>query len=199
MNTRELLFASGNHGKCKEILKSLEPLNIKVHLQSDMNITSIEETGLTFVENAILKARHAAEQTNFPSLADDSGLVVEALNGAPGIKSARFAGDNATSTDNISHLLRLMNGSSNRKAYFYCILVLLQHSNDPEPKIFEGRWFGEILKKSTGHSGFGYDPVFYVPEHNCSAAELNIQEKNNISHRGQAITQLKKYYEQIST
>jgi len=152
-----------------------------------LGVEDVPETGTTFVENAIIKARHAAKVTGLPAIADDSGLVVDALGGAPGIYSARFAGVNATDSDNIDKLLSELAGSDNRKAHFFCTLVFMRHAGDPVPLVSQGKWEGEILKSREGDGGFGYDPVFNVPSHNCTAAQLDKAEKNRISHRGNAL------------
>ncbi len=192
---QKIILASSNKGKLKEILNSLKVLPIELIPQTDFNIPDAEETGLTFVENAIIKARHAASISGLPALADDSGLCVEGLGGEPGVYSARYAGPKARDEDLINKLLQEMQkrSVSNRRAEFRCVLVLLKHANDPTPIICEGIWKGEILPSGKGEQGFGYDPVFYVPEYQCSAAELSLSLKNKISHRGLAMHQLMKY------
>jgi len=167
----------------------LAPLKINLIQQNALGVGDAEEAGLTFVENALLKARHASIQTNLPVIADDSGLVVHALNGAPGIRSARYAGVRSSSSDNIEKLLQDLKNVdlSNRQAFFYCALVFLAHPADPTPLIAEGRWDGEILTEKKGQQGFGYDPVFYVPSEKKTAAELALNIKNTISHRGKAL------------
>lgn len=192
MALNKLVLASGNKGKLKEFSDILAPLNIELSAQSDFNIGSVEETGTTFVENAILKARHAASISGLPALADDSGLVVHALNGEPGIYSARYAGADASDSENIDKLLAEMDDvqTAQRRAFFFCTLVLMRHSNDPTPLIAQGKWHGTIALSPSGTEGFGYDPVFYVPELNCCAAELEKAEKNKISHRGKAVQEL---------
>jgi XTP/dITP diphosphohydrolase len=190
MKTNSLVLASGNAGKIKE-LQALLP-NYTLIPQTRFNVSEIEETGTTFVENAILKARHAAKISNLPAIADDSGLVVAALNDAPAIYSARYAGENASDSDNIAKLLHELNGVSieKRQAYFVCVVVFMHHANDPCPIIAQGRWDGFILEHPRGEKGFGYDPVFYVPTHDCSAAELNFEIKNTLSHRAKALATL---------
>ena len=195
---RELVFASTNTGKCKEISTMLARYIDKLYLQSELNISTIEETGLSFIENAILKARHVSQDTDLPVISDDSGLIVDALSGQPGIYSARYAGANATSAENINKLLMNMNGITNRKARFYSVIVLLEYQNDPMPKIFDGTLEGEISLTLKSGNGFGYDTIFYLPTHNCSVSELAIEQKNSISHRGVAINKLLKYLQSES-
>ena len=187
----QLLLASGNTGKLKELSAALADFGYDLQLQPKDSAYDVAETGSTFVENAIIKARHAACLSGLPTLADDSGLIVPALNGEPGVYSARYGGDNTTDKKNTEHLLHNMQGIQNRSAYFYCCLVLMQHADDPAPLIAEGRWQGEISQQTSGDGGFGYDPVFYLPDLNCSAAELPAAEKLRLSHRGQAVRELK--------
>jgi XTP/dITP diphosphohydrolase len=190
MTQNSLVLASGNAGKIKE-LQALLP-NYSLIPQTQFHICEIEETGATFVENAILKARHAAKISNLPAIADDSGLVVTALNDAPGIYSARYAGEKATDTENIAKIFRELDGVpvEKRQAYFFCVLVLMRHANDPCPIITQGRWDGLILEEPHGENGFGYDPIFFIPSHDCSAAQLPFEIKNSLSHRAQALAQL---------
>lgn len=190
----KIVLASNNAGKVNEFNALFEPLQITILPQSSLGVNDIEETGLTFVENAILKARHAATITGLPSLADDSGLVVPALGGAPGIYSARYAGEKASAKDNIQKLLASLENVSdeNREAFFYCALVFMRHASDPTPLICEGKWSGRILPSPKGEQGFGYDPVFYVSSENKTAAELPLAIKNTISHRGLALQTLLK-------
>lgn len=190
--TRNLVLASGNPGKLSELSFMLEPLGWNVRRQSDWNIPEAVEDGLSFVENALIKARHASKLTGLPSLGDDSGLVVDALNGAPGIYSSRFAGEGADDSSNIQKLLRELLGveESTRRAHFYCAMVLVRHAQDPAPLLATGRWEGRILESPAGNRGFGYDPVFWVPGEQCSAAELPAVIKNRLSHRGQALSAL---------
>jgi XTP/dITP diphosphohydrolase len=188
-----LLFATSNIGKVREIENALIGHPWKIIPQSSLGIhDSVEETGLTFVENAILKARYASAFTDLPALADDSGLVVDALNGEPGVFSARYAGTGVSFVEHTEKLLHAMKDipDEKRSAHFYCVMVYLTHANDPSPIICQGIWQGRILQTPQGKQGFGYDPVFYVPTHDCSAAELPLSEKNHISHRGQALAQL---------
>lgn len=188
--TNSLVLASGNAGKIKE-LQALLPNYILIP-QTQFDVPEIAETGTTFIENAILKARHAARISKLPAIADDSGLVIAALNDAPAIYSARYAGENATDAENIEKVLRELDGVPlpHRQAYFYCVLVLFRHENDPCPIIAQGRWDGYILDQPQGENGFGYDPIFGVPSHHCSAAQLSFEIKNSLSHRGQALVKL---------
>jgi len=190
-NTKPLLLASGNAGKLKELSLALADFGFNLQLQPKEPAYEVAETGTTFVENAIIKARHAAKLSGLATLADDSGLIVPALAGAPGVYSARYAGQESNDQNNSSKLLNELHGIDQRQAYFYCCLVLMRHTNDPAPLIAEGRWHGEINLRASGNHGFGYDPVFYVPERQCTAAELSATDKISISHRGQAVQQLK--------
>jgi len=185
----KIVLATGNRGKVAEISALLAPLSLDIVPQSEFDLEEAEETGLTFVENAIIKARHAAELTGLPALADDSGLEVDALNGAPGIWSSRFAGTGASSKDNVDKLLVELHDvpELQRSARFQCVIVLMAHAKDPTPLICQGTWEGRILFEPRGDKGFGYDPVFYVPDHHCASAELAADIKNQISHRGQAL------------
>ncbi|ALS34147.1 XTP/dITP diphosphohydrolase [Pseudoalteromonas translucida KMM 520] len=187
---KTLVLATGNPGKVNELANMLSPLNINVVPQSDFNVGEVAETGTTFVENAIIKARHAAKITGMPAIADDSGLEVDGLNGAPGVYSARFAGAGATDQDNIDKLLLELGNNPIRTARFWCVLVLMHHANDPTPLICSASWEGEITLTQNGEGGFGYDPVFFVPTLNCTSAELTKEQKNAISHRGQALQNL---------
>lgn len=184
-----VVLASSNAGKVREFSALLAGFGWEVIPQDELEVIEAEETGLSFVENAILKARNAAEQTGLPALADDSGLVVDALNGQPGIYSARFAGKPGHSAANNARLLAELQGvpAAQRTARFRCCIVFVRNAADPVPLIAEADWEGRILEKASGQQGFGYDPLFYVPEHDCSAAELEPAEKNRISHRGQAL------------
>jgi len=188
----QLVLASGNKGKLKEFRHLFEPLHVKVHAQSEFKVPPVAETGLTFVENALLKARAAARTSKLPALGDDSGLVVEALKGQPGIYSARFAGKDASDGDNNDLLLEKLTGvpPERRAATFYCCLVLLRHHRDPAPIIVSGTWFGTILEARRGKGGFGYDPLFLDPQLGASAAELSMTEKAQVSHRGKALKAL---------
>ena len=187
--SQEFVLATGNPGKVKELAEVLSPFDIVLRPQSDFNVSSVAETGKTFVENAIIKARHAASETGLAAIADDSGLAVDALGGAPGIYSARFAGENASDSDNIDKLLKTLaeRPDAQRGAQFHCCLVFMRSADDPTPVIAQGIWRGEILAQPTGKDGFGYDPVFWVEEQKRSAAQMSKAEKNKISHRGAAI------------
>ena len=185
----KIVLASNNPGKAREISQLLAGLDMHVVPQSDFNVEEVEETGLTFVENAILKARNAALHTGLPAIADDSGIEVDALNGAPGIYSARFAGQGASDEDNLQKLIRDLTTIENapRTARFQCLMVYMRHADDPTPLICQGTWEGEIIDTPRGENGFGYDPVFFVPAEQCTAAELASERKNSLSHRGQAL------------
>jgi XTP/dITP diphosphohydrolase len=189
---KDIVLASSNPGTVREINQLLADLDLQVRPQSEFGVEDAEETGLTFVENAILKARNAARHTGLPAIADDSGIEVDALNGAPGIYSARFAGAAASDRDNLEKLLADLQGvpEAGRSARFQCLLVYLRHAADPTPLICQGTWEGRILHEPRGTRGFGYDPVFYVPTHDCTSAELPPEVKNALSHRGQALRQL---------
>ncbi len=189
---QRLVLASSNAGKVREFNQLLEGSDIEIIPQSEYSVAEIEETGLSFVENAILKARNAAEQTGLPAVADDSGLEVDALQGAPGIHSARYAGADASDQDNLDTLLQALEGvpDEQRSARFQCLMVYLRHAKDPTPRIFQGTWEGRILHEARGTNGFGYDPVFYVPDQGCSSAQLPPEVKNRLSHRGQALRRL---------
>lgn len=189
---KKLVLASGNRGKLKEFSDLLNNRGFDVQAQSQFGLNSAEETGLTFVENALLKARHVCMHTGLPALADDSGIEVDALHGAPGIYSARFAGPDANDSDNNRKLLAELAAvvDEHRTARYHCILVLMRHAQDPTPLIYHGSWEGRILREPIGDGGFGYDPLFFVPTHNCSAAQLDKTEKNRISHRALALQAL---------
>lgn len=194
----KVVLASSNAGKIKEFAELLRPVQIELVTQSELGVQDIEETGLSFVENAILKARHAAKITGLPALADDSGLAVDILQGAPGIYSARYAGVNATSSNNIAKLLTALQDvpEQKRSASFHCLLVFMTHDLDPTPIICDGKWSGMILREERGSHGFGYDPVFYIPSEKMTAAELPPAVKNKISHRGKAMQCLLKMLSQ---
>lgn len=187
-----IVLASGNQGKLREFSQVLAPLNVEVLPQSAFNVSEAEETGLSFIENAILKARHACRCTGLPALADDSGLEVDALDGAPGIYSARFAGPGATDAENNDRLLHQMRDvpDARRSARFRCVLAFMRHAEDPTPLISVGTWEGHILHAPRGEQGFGYDPLFLVPELGLSSAELPREQKNSLSHRGKAVALL---------
>ena len=187
------MLSSSNHGNLKELRELLAGNDIELISQSDLGVDDAEETGSTFVENALIKARHASRITGLPALADDSGICVDALNGAPGLYSARYAGQHGDAARNIDKLLRDLEGvpDERRAAHFYCVLILLRHANDPQPLIVEGEWRGRILHARQGNGGHGYDPVFFDLEHGQSAAEMPLDLKNRLSHRGKALAQLK--------
>jgi XTP/dITP diphosphohydrolase len=189
-----LVLATGNPGKVREFDDLLADTPFEIVPQSELNVTEAPETGLTFVENAILKARNATTQTRLPALADDSGIEVDALHGEPGVHSARYAGPSRGMEDNVEKLLRELGGvqTLERTARFRCVLVLLSHAKDPAPLICEGVWEGRVLESPKGAGGFGYDPVFWVPERNRSAAELEPAEKNRLSHRAKALAALRR-------
>ena len=191
----KLVLASGNQGKLREFSQLFSDKNIQVIPQNEFDTIEAEETGLSFVENAILKARNACKFSGLPSLADDSGLEVDALQGAPGIYSARYAADESGNTSDEQNYLKLLAAlkdlpAEERSARFQCVLVYMRHENDPTPQVFQGSWEGQILTEPSGADGFGYDPIFFVPSEACSSAELSKERKNAISHRGQAIQEL---------
>lgn len=189
---KKLVLATGNQGKVKEMADLLSDFGFEVSAQSDYNVPDVAETGTTFIENAIIKARHAAKITGLPAIADDSGLEVDYLNGAPGVYSARYAGEDASDQENLEKLLVALDGIplEKRTARFHCVLVLMQHENDPTPLVCHGQWEGRILTEAHGEHGFGYDPIFFVPEENCSSAELEPARKKQLSHRGKALQAL---------
>ncbi|MCI4235842.1 XTP/dITP diphosphatase [Dickeya dianthicola] len=189
---QNVVLATGNAGKVRELAGLLADFGLDVVAQTTLGVDSAEETGLTFIENAILKARHAARETGLPAIADDSGLAVDALGGAPGIYSARYAGENADDQQNLDKLLVALDNvpDEQRQASFHCVLVYLRHAEDPTPLVCHGRWQGVITRAPAGEGGFGYDPVFFVPSVGKTAAELSREEKNALSHRGQALRQL---------
>jgi XTP/dITP diphosphohydrolase len=187
---KKIVLASNNKGKVREIGQLLAGLDMQVVPQSEYGVVDIEETGLSFVENAILKARNASQHTGLPAIGDDSGLEVDALNGAPGIYSARYSGVDASDADNLQKLLRELKslGTVARNARFQCLMVYVRHALDPTPLICQGTWEGLIVDTPQGDNGFGYDPIFFVPTDNCTAAQLPAERKNVLSHRGQALT-----------
>jgi len=190
--TQKIILASGNAGKLREFQQLLSGCGFEIVPQSEFNIANAEETGTTFVENAIIKARHACEQTGLPAIADDSGIEVDALNGRPGVYSARYAGENATDEKNNQKLLTELKNAPTEKrtARYHAVLAYMRHAADPTPILCHGTWEGIILTEPRGQSGFGYDPLFFVPSHNCASAELDKAEKNRISHRGKAMQEL---------
>ena len=187
---KQLVLASNNEGKIREIRRILAPLDIEAIPQAHFRVAEADEPHATFIENALTKARHASALTGLPALADDSGLCVEALNGAPGVQSARFAGEPRSDERNNDRVLELLAQSENRKAHYYCVMVLLRHAQDPQPLIAEGEWHGEIGRERRGTGGFGYDPLFLDPLLGKTGAELSLDEKNRISHRGKALALL---------
>ncbi len=193
LSIKKIVLATGNQGKVKELASMLADLQLTVVPQSEFKVTEVAETGTTFVENAIIKARHAAKITGLPAIADDSGLAVDYLQGAPGIYSARYAGKNASDQDNIDKLLLALNGveKTARSARFHCVLVFMRHENDPTPIICQASWEGEIITNQQGEQGFGYDPIFWLDTHQMTSAQLPRTLKNKLSHRGKALQQLK--------
>ena len=189
----KLVLATSNAGKLAELQPLLAQAGFELVTQGELGVGDAVEDGRSFVENAIIKARHASEATGLPALGDDSGLVVDALGGAPGLLSARYAGVHGDSAANIAKLLKALHDvpGEARRAHFYCVLVLLRHADDPQPLVAEGVWPGLVLEAARGEAGFGYDPVFFVPTHGVSAAELEPALKNRISHRGQALARLR--------
>ena len=183
----KIVLASNNKGKLREFNKLLAPLNIEVHPQGEFNIPAAEEPYGTFLENCLAKARHAARLTGLPAIADDSGICVNALGGAPGVHSARFAGEPGDDAKNNALLVEKLRGESNRRAHYMCVLVAVRSPDDPEPLIAEGAWQGEIVDTPSGTGGFGYDPHFFLPQFGKTAADLTADEKNAVSHRGQAL------------
>jgi len=183
----KLVLASNNPGKLKEFQRMLAPFGIEVLTQSQLGISEAEEPHGTFVENALAKARHVSRASGLPALADDSGICVEALDGAPGVLSARYAGEPKSDARNNAKLLQSMQNVNDRRAHYYCVLVLMRHADDPQPLIAEGEWHGEIAHTERGDGGFGYDPLFWLPEQGRMSAELSHDEKAQISHRAQAL------------
>ena len=200
---KKLVIASGNKGKLRELEHLLAPLGLEIIPQAALGVPEAEEPYATFIENALAKARHASKITGLPALADDSGLCVDALLGAPGVISARYACENAdtpkSDTRNNEKLLAVMAGEKNRHAHFYCVIVLVRHANDPEPIIAEGVWSGEILTALKGDDGFGYDPLFLDDKTGKTVAELPLEIKSRISHRGHAMTKLMQKLERLSS
>ena len=201
MLPEKVVLASGNSGKLRELLAMLGPLGIEVISQNEFGVPDVAETGLSFVENAIIKARHASRHTGLPAVADDSGIEVDVLGGAPGIYSARYAREGASDEENLRFLLERVadTGISNPAARFQCLIVLLRSPVDSTPMIAQGTWHGHIVPEPRGTNGFGYDPIFYVPSHQCTSAELDPATKNQISHRGQAMNSLMEKLGLLST
>ncbi len=187
---KKLILASNNPGKLREFAALLATVDFEVLPQAQFNVPEAEEPHFTFVENAIAKARHAARLTGLPALADDSGICVDALGGAPGVFSARYAGEPKSDQRNNEKLIADLARQPNRRAHYYCILVFVRHADDPQPIIAEGEWHGEIIDTPRGQNGFGYDPYFWLPEFGCTGAELAAEKKNAISHRGKALAEL---------
>ncbi len=187
---RTVVLASNNAGKLAEFSSLLAPLGLALRKQSELGISEAEEPYATFVENALAKARHVAQLSGLPALADDSGVCVPALGGAPGVLSARYAGEPKSDARNNQKLIQDLSAHEDKSAYYYCVLVYLRHAQDPQPVIAEGRWDGEIIATPRGANGFGYDPHFWIASLNKTAAELSAEEKNQLSHRGQALRAL---------
>ncbi len=188
---QKLVIASNNPGKLREFQFLLQPLGIEVLTQAQLGISEADEPHPTFIENALAKARHVSLLSGLPALADDSGICITSLDGAPGVLSARYAGDNPRSdVRNNDKLLRAMLGVTDRRAHYYCVLILMHHARDPQPLIAEGEWHGEIALKPDGEGGFGYDPLFWLPELGKTSAQLDREQKNAISHRGKALREL---------
>lgn len=187
---RTVVLASNNAGKLAEFSSLLAPLGLALRKQSELGISEAEEPHVTFVENALAKARHVAQLSGMPALADDSGVCIPALGGAPGVFSARYAGEPKSDARNNQKLIHDLSAHENKSAYYYCVLVYLRHAQDPQPVIAEGRWDGEIIATPRGENGFGYDPHFWIAALNKTAAELSAEEKNQLSHRGQALRAL---------
>lgn len=189
---KKIVLATGNQGKVREMADLLSEFGFDVVAQSDYAVSEVAETGTTFIENAILKARHAAKETGLAAIADDSGLEVDYLQGAPGIYSARYAGEGASDQQNLEKLLAAMENvpEAQRTARFHCVLVLMRHHQDPTPIVCHGVWEGRILTEPQGEHGFGYDPIFFVPEDQCASAQLEPARKKQLSHRGKALKQL---------
>ena len=190
---KKVVIASNNSGKLKEFIHLFKPLGIQVLPQSVFNVTEAEEPYQTFVENALVKARHASKHTGLPALADDSGICVDALNGKPGVCSARYAGEPKSDKRNNQLLIERLRTKQDRSAHYYCIIVLVRYADDPQPIITDGSWYGRIILEPRGTGGFGYDPYFYLPGLDKTAAELSIEDKNLISHRGKALIRLTRY------
>ncbi len=187
---KQIVIASGNPGKLREIARILQPLGIEAKPQDAYGVPDCPEPHVTFVENCIVKARNAAAHTGLPALADDSGICVDALNGAPGVYSARYAGEPKSDARNNQKLIAALRGVADRRAHYYCVMVYLRHADDPQPIIAEGVWHGEIIDEPRGDGGFGYDPHFWVPEFGLTGAEMRMEDKNAVSHRGQALRAL---------
>jgi XTP/dITP diphosphohydrolase len=192
MMNQKIVLASNNAGKLKEFRQILAPLEIELIAQASLNIPDAPEPFFTFVENALTKARHAARLSGLPAIADDSGICVNALGGAPGVYSARYAGEPKSDQKNNQKLVDALREVEDRSAYYYCVLVYVRSEHDPQPVIADGRWSGQIIDQARGSEGFGYDPYFYLPEFQQTVAELNAEQKNTLSHRAQALQELLK-------
>ena len=190
MRLMKIVFASSNKGKLKEAKSLLGNFGVELVSQSEFGILPCDEPHVTFVENALEKARHAAKLSGLPALAEDSGICVPELDGRPGVKSARYSGDQATDEENMNLLLRDMAAISKRSAFYHCSLALMRHSADPSPLISEGRWRGQVLHEPRGDGGFGYDPIFFDPQMNLTGAEMTLEQKNSVSHRGHALRKM---------
>jgi XTP/dITP diphosphohydrolase len=194
-----IVIASGNAGKLREIRQLLTPLNIEVLPQSDFSVPEADEPYFTFIENALAKARHASLHSGLPALADDSGICVDVLHGAPGVYSARFGGEPKSDARNNEKLLEALSGKLDRRAHYYCVMVLVRNPEDPQPLIAQGVWQGEILEAPRGSSGFGYDPLFLDLKTGQSGAELSMEIKNRISHRGHAMREMLQLIERLQS
>lgn len=188
--SKKIVLASNNQGKLKEMREILRPLDVSLHSQSEFDVPDAPEPYCTFLENALNKARHAAKLTGLPAIADDSGICVNALGGAPGVFSARFAGEPKSDARNNAHLIETLKNHQDRSAYYYCVLVFVRSETDPQPVIADGRWDGEIIDAPRGDAGFGYDPHFYLPSLQCTVAQLDAAQKNCLSHRAKALQEL---------
>lgn len=187
---KKVIIASGNPGKLREFAALLAPFDFEAVPQAAFSVSEAEEPHITFVENALLKARHASQATGLPALADDSGICVYALGGAPGVRSARYAGEPGNDARNNERLIAALDAHQDHRAFYYCALVFVTHAEDPHPLIATGEWYGEIIASPRGDGGFGYDPYFLLPEYGCTAAELPAGIKNRVSHRGKAMLML---------
>ncbi|MBS1187226.1 MAG: hypothetical protein H6R04_1244 [Burkholderiaceae bacterium] len=188
--SRKIVLASNNAGKLAELSQMLAPLGFELHPQAEFGVPEADEPFGTFVENALAKARHASRLTGLPALADDSGICANALGGEPGVHSARYAGEPKSDARNNQKLVEALAAQADKSANYYCVLVYVRHADDPQPLIADGRWQGEVVATPRGQGGFGYDPHFWLPPQQCTAAELSSDEKNRLSHRGQALAAL---------
>ncbi len=188
--SRKIVLASNNAGKLAELSQMLAPLGFELHPQAEFGVPEADEPFNTFVENALAKARHASRLTGLPALADDSGICANALGGEPGVHSARYAGEPKSDLRNNRKLVEMLAPQADKSANYYCVLVYVRHADDPQPVIADGRWYGEVVAEPRGQGGFGYDPYFWLPQLQCTAAELQPEQKNQLSHRGQALVAL---------